>query len=251
MLTTPNYPPVLSRFGNDFQDYWLHDLPRHQGETDWLLVPQSLLPCLLGGRCDICFLPVLRNIASSSWPFKGNQEWLCNDITQLPQHSRVHPISSPGLVSAQFVQVFPDLIFLHQSKSSLLRACPQVSGTQRPDLKVGPISEEGAEEGIEPAGLFYDLCHQGPCPIQQQALISPIFLLLHIPHQIEPYVAFGLPHLCMLGQVPLYFRWVSSPCFHLLYASFFLSEFSPELHIHPCKPFPPLLDVLLIRTDQA
>lgn len=53
--------------------------------TEWLR---------LGDRSDAYFLPVLRNLSSSPWPSRDNQEWLCSEVSQLPQHSWFHPLDS-------------------------------------------------------------------------------------------------------------------------------------------------------------
>lgn len=51
--------------------------------TEWLR---------LGERSDIYFLPVLRNLSWSPWSSRDNQEWLCSEVSQLPQHSWFHPL---------------------------------------------------------------------------------------------------------------------------------------------------------------
>jgi len=62
----------------------------------------------------IFFLSVLKNFTQSPRPFKQDFRWPYNDISQLPQHSRVHPLRSQGLRHVQFVEMFPNWRFLHQ-----------------------------------------------------------------------------------------------------------------------------------------
>jgi len=97
MMPLPSHLLVLYMFGNDLQDYLLHHFPRDQSGADQPVVLWILL-ALPEDTSDNSFLPVLRNLPQSPWPFKDYQQWPCNDIGQLPQHSWVHPTRSHGLV---------------------------------------------------------------------------------------------------------------------------------------------------------
>lgn len=71
MLNTPNSILGLHMFGNGFQDYTLHHLPRDilhhlprdQDEADQTIVPWILLLALLEGGSNISFFPALGNLS--------------------------------------------------------------------------------------------------------------------------------------------------------------------------------------------
>jgi len=85
--------------GNGSRGWLLHRHPRVQSEADqpvvlWVLLPED--------ESDICFPPIFRHLFESSYFFKGCQKWPQNDISQLCQHSWVHPIRAYGLMYVQF-----------------------------------------------------------------------------------------------------------------------------------------------------
>lgn len=78
MLTVPNHFLVLNKFVNGFQSYMLHRIPWDRGEANQLTVLQILIPDLVEKWHG--FLPVLRNLPRTPWPFKDNWD---NGIVQL------------------------------------------------------------------------------------------------------------------------------------------------------------------------
>lgn len=100
MLTTPSHILILCMFANGFQDFLLHYCRRYWGKAEQPVVPQVFFLAPPADRRDICFLPVFRNLCSSEWPFKDNQEWLWRDISQLPPPSYMHPFRSTSPLCA-------------------------------------------------------------------------------------------------------------------------------------------------------
>ncbi|PKU27386.1 hypothetical protein llap_22310 [Limosa lapponica baueri] len=67
-----------------------------------LVVSRVFLLALFEDWDDIGFPPVLRHLACSPGPFEDDGEWPSKDFCQLPQHLRVHPIRTHGLVGIHF-----------------------------------------------------------------------------------------------------------------------------------------------------
>lgn len=75
-------------FGSGSQEVFL-PLPK---VPDWPVVTSIFLLALVEDRNGVCFLPALRSLPESPWPFKDSWGW-SHDSGQLLQNSWVHPMS--------------------------------------------------------------------------------------------------------------------------------------------------------------
>ena len=178
MVTTPKHVLVHKMFENSFKDFFLHHLPKDQGEASQLAVPQ------------ITFLPLLKSVVTlyffqSPWPSKDdNQEWPCSDC-QLSQHLWVHPIRSLGLVSFSlslplFDSSFTPRVSLHCSIFFHWLHAPRI-------LEASLISEDWGNKGTEHPGLLHVICHLIPNAIQQQPhVFSTLPFATNIPIKALP-----------------------------------------------------------------
>lgn len=107
MLTTPRHLLVLV-FGNGFQDYFLHSIPRDWGEavTGLQFPESSFLPFLKEGAM-FTFFPSSEFLPHTPIAVIFHDllttEWSHNDMSQLPQYVWVHLITAHGSVCVQFV----------------------------------------------------------------------------------------------------------------------------------------------------
>jgi len=66
------------------------------------VAPWVFLLALSEDWSDTGFPPVLRQFSCHPGPLKDDGEWLSNDIGQLLQQSRVHPLGAHGFAGVQF-----------------------------------------------------------------------------------------------------------------------------------------------------
>lgn len=162
-----------------------------------------------------CFLELVALLPSSG-PF-WRSEKCCPPVFR--QVSRSTTIIQRLRVASQCHQLALSALWVHPSsgmsrlhKGSLTDPlppgidlpCSRLPWSPEPGIPEGWSCEDWGKEGIQHPSTFHVLCHQGPCPIQQQVSIFPnlpsvscvqaLLVVFDNPHQIQFHLGFDFPN---------------------------------------------------------